>query len=305
MEQIKLSGLDKAAILFQVLGDGLAVTMFKDLSDTELRRVRVRAKELTQVSFKLKKAILEEFYFGFMTEKFKESTSESKKPFSFIEQLSDEQVAYLIHGEPPRIAAMVLAQLDPDRQMQVYERLDPDQRIDSLMEMGAIETVNLEAVVSIAGDLREKARFLPKASEFERGGGAKLANMLNRMDPAQADLFLDKLGQENPELLKDVKRHYLTFDDLLGLPDNILRDILNAVEVDDIAVAVKGLEEATVERAIGVLPAKKQAMFEPVEGAIARREVNESRRKIMQEARKLQEAGEFNLEDLLSGDIVE
>ena len=66
MEQIKLSGLDKAAILFQVLGDGLAVTMFKDLSDTELRRVRVRAKELTQVSFKLKKAILEEFYFGFM-----------------------------------------------------------------------------------------------------------------------------------------------------------------------------------------------------------------------------------------------
>ena len=95
-----ISGLDKAAILFQVLGDGLALTLFKDLNDADLRRVRTRAKEITGTPFKIKKAVLEEFYFGFLAEKFKSSDDDGRKPFSFLDKLSGEQIAYLLLGEP-------------------------------------------------------------------------------------------------------------------------------------------------------------------------------------------------------------
>jgi flagellar motor switch protein FliG len=305
MEFAGLSGLDKSAILFQVLGDGLAVTIFKELSDTDLRRVRVRARELADAPFKLKKAVLEEFYFSFLTEKFKETSGDSRKPFAFLDKLSDEQVAYLLLAEPPTIVGVVLAQLDADRQLHIYERLDADQRIEALTEMGNTDAMNLEAVVSVASDLRERARYLPKASEFERGGGEKLAGMLNKMGMDQADLFMEKLSQENPELFKEVKRYYLTFEDVFLLPDNILRDVLNAIELDDLARAVKGVGEETVERAIGVLPQKKQAMYEPVEGALSRREVSESRLKIMEMVRKMQSEGQFNLADILGGEMVE
>ncbi len=306
MEYASLSGLDKSAILFQVLGDGLAVTIFKDLGDTDLRKIRVRAREFTDVPFKLKKAILEEFYFSFITEKFKAETSgDAKKPFAFLDQLSDEQMVYLLVGEAPRIAGIVLAQLNPERQMVIYDRLDPDQRIDALVELGDTDALNLEAVVSVASELREKARYLPQASEFQRGGGEKLAAMLSKMNLEQADLFLDKLSQENPELLKEVKRHYVTFDDIFKLPDLILRDVLNVVELDALALAAKGVDEETMERAIGVLPQKKQAMYEPLEGAVSKREVNEARRKIMAQVRKMQDEGELNLADILAGDMVE
>lgn len=306
MEYASLSGLDKSAILFQVLGDGLAVTIFKDLGDTDLRKIRVRAREFTDVPFKLKKAILEEFYFSFITEKFKAETSgDARKPFAFLDKLSDEQMAYLLVGEAPRIAGIVLAQLNPERQMVIYDRLDPDQRIDALVELGDTDALNLEAVVSVASDLREKARYLPKASEFERGGGEKLASMLSKMNMEQADLFLDKLSQENPELLKEVKRHYVTFDDIFKLPDLILRDVLNVVELDALALAAKGVDEETMERAIGVLSQKKQAMYEPVEGAVSKRDVNDARRKIMTQVRKMQDEGELNLADILAGDMVE
>ncbi|MQY63495.1 MAG: hypothetical protein GH143_04210, partial [Calditrichaeota bacterium] len=217
MEYTALSGLDKSAILFQVLGDGLAVTVFKELSDTDLRKVRVRARELTGVPFKVKKAVLEEFYFSFLTEKFKESTGDLRKPFAFLEKLSDEQVAYLILAEPPAIIGIVLAQLGPERQMRVYERLDPEQRIEALMELGNTDALNLEAVATVAADLQEKTRYLPKASELERGGGEKLASMLGQMALEQADLFMEKLSQDNPELFKEVKRYYLTFDDIFQL----------------------------------------------------------------------------------------
>lgn len=305
MEYAGLSGLDKSAVLFQVLGDGLAVTIFKELSDTDLRRIRVRARELTGVPFKVKKAVLEEFYFSFMTEKFRESRGDSRKPFAFLERLSDEQVAYLVLAEPPAIMGIVLAQLSPERQLRVYERLDPEQRIEALMELGNTDALNLEAVATIAADLQEKARFLPKASEFERGGGEKLADMLGRMALEQADLFMEKLSQDNPELYKEVKRYYLTFEDIFQLPDAVLRDVLNVLDLDDLARAVKGIDEKTVEQAIKVLPAKKQAMYEPVEEALSKREVGEARRKVMELVRKMQAAGEINLADILSGEMVE
>ncbi len=305
MEYAALSGLDKSAILFQVLGDGLAVTVFKELSDTDLRKIRVRARELTSVPFKVKKTVLEEFYFGFMTEKMKETKGDLRKPFAFLERLSDEQVAYLILAEPPAIVGIVLAQLEPERQMKIYERLDPAQRIEALMELGDTDAMNLEAVATIASDLQEKARYLPKASEFERGGGEKLADMLGRMALEQADLFMDKLSQDNPELYKEVKRYYLTFDDIFQLPAEVLRDVLNVIDLDVLAHAVKGIDEETVEQAIKVLPAKKQAMYEPVEEALSKREVGEARRSVMEQVRKMQTAGQINIADILSGEMVE
>lgn len=305
MKVTEISGLDKGAILFQVLGNGLAITLFKEISETDLRRVRTRAKELTGVPFKIKKAVLEEFYFGFLAEKFKDSDDSGRKPFSFLDKLSDEQIAYLLLGEPPRIAAIVMAQLKPDRQMKIYERLEADQRIEALMELGSGETMNLDVVASVAGDLKEKSRYMPRGSEFERGSGEKLAGMLSRMNLEQADLFLEKLSQEDPELLKEVKRHYLTFDDIFLLPDGPLRDVLNTVEIDDIAMAMKGFDEAQVDRAINVLPKKKQAMYEPIEGAVSKREVMEARRKIMTQVRNLQDSGEINVSDIVSGEMIE
>ncbi len=305
MEYAGLSGLDKSAILFQVLGDGLAVTIFKELSDTDLRKIRVRARELTSVPFKVKKAILEEFYFSSLTEKFRESKGDSRKPFAFLDKLSDEQIGYLILAEPPAIMGIVLAQLGPERQMKIYERLDHNQRIEALMELGDTDALNLEAVATVAADLQEKARYLPKASEFERGGGEKLADMLGRMPLEQADLFMDKLSQDNPELYKEVKRFYLTFDDIFQLPDEVLRDVLNVMDLDVLARAVKGIDEETVGQAIKVLPDKKQAMYEPVEEALSKREVGEARRSVMEQVRKMQAAGQINIADILSGEMVE
>ena len=83
-----LPGLDKAAVLFQILGESLALTMFQNLSESNILKIRVRSKELKNVSSDLKQAILEEFYFKMMTQKYRES-SKSKRLFSFLDDLND------------------------------------------------------------------------------------------------------------------------------------------------------------------------------------------------------------------------
>jgi len=53
------------------------------------------------------------------------------------------------------------------------------------------------------------------------------------------------------------------------------------------------------------LPKKKQAMFEPVEGAVPKRDVDTARKSIVQAAKQMERDGTFKLEDLLGGETVE
>ena len=44
-----LNGLDKSAILFKVLGESLALSMFQNISEADLMRIRVRSRELRNI----------------------------------------------------------------------------------------------------------------------------------------------------------------------------------------------------------------------------------------------------------------
>ena len=60
MDYNNLSGLDKAAVLFQILGEPLAVSFFTDLAKEEILKIRVRSNELSgQIPTIVKKQILD------------------------------------------------------------------------------------------------------------------------------------------------------------------------------------------------------------------------------------------------------
>ena len=104
------------------------------------------------------------------------------------------------------------------------------------------------------------------------------------------------------ELYKDVKTLVLTFEDILdNFPDGILRDLCNNVDLDALAMAVKGIDQEVVDRVISVLPQKKQAMYEPVEGPKPKREVDDARKLIVTAAKEMEKEGAFNLADMMGG----
>ena len=76
---------------------------------------------------------------------------------------------------------------------------------------------------------------------------------------------------------------------------------MNAVELDELSVAVKGVDQEKVDELIEMLPQKKQAMFEPIEKPLPKREVDTARKAIVAGAKKLEESGEVNLADILGG----
>ena len=301
----RLSGLQKVAILFTILGEGLSITLLKELSKTDIRKVRSVARDLDSVSFGVKKRVIEQFYYSFVSEKFQAEEGgedEPKKPFEFLDELTDEQLISMVLPEDTRVKAIVMAQVDTEKRAKVLDRLDPEEKGRVLIEMGTLHEMPLEAVVSIASELQEKAHFLPKTVDFSRGGGKDVADILGDMDPEDESKYLEAISREAPALAEEIKKYHLKWDDVFEFfPDNILRDLMNSVELDLIAMSMKGMDEEVVTRVKNNLPQKKQAMYEPVEGAVSKREVDNARKGIVQAAKQMEKDGAFKLEDFIGG----
>jgi len=304
-----LSGIQKVAILFSVVGESFAMSLVKGLSKTEIRKIRSTVREIGPVSFSVKKQVMEEFYFGFLSEQFQTEKNDGPlTPFNFLKELTDEQLVAVLDKEDPPVIAMMLAQLDPEKRMFVLDKVPATEKGKILIELGSLDNIPLEGIVEVARRLEEKSAFLPRTVDFSRGGGKDIADIIGNMETADEEKYLQAIANEDPDLMKEVKKYHLTFDDIMEkFPDNIMRDLMNAIDLTDVAMALKGIDQEKVDGIISNLPQKKQAMFEPVEGAVPKRDVDGARKKVVVAAKEMEKEGAFSMEDFAEGgsDMVE
>ena len=302
-----LSGLQKVAVLFSVVGESLAMSLIKGLSKTEVRKIRSTLRSMGTVSFNVKKRVMEEFYFGFLSEQFDGEGSDDGspiQPFDFLEDLNDEQLIALLDKEDPPVIAMILAQLESKKKMLILNKLDPALKGQVLIELGSLEDIPLEGIIEVGARLKEKSTYLPRTAEFSRGGAKEIADMLSDMSSNEQERYMQTLQNENPELYADVKTFFLTFDDIIEkFPPDTIRGLLNDVELDDLPIAFKGLDPEKVAELKEMLPGKKQAMYDDDKGAkpMPKRDVDNARKKFVDAAKAQEEKGDINIGDILSG----
>ena len=308
MDIDSLTGLDKAAILFKVLGESLALSMFQNISEADMLKIRVRSREISNIPTTAKHVILEEYYFKMMSTQYHNLDKDDNKLFSFLNDLNDEQIFYLINTEPPKVIALTLDQLDQARKMKLMNRFDADMKHTIIMELGKLNEIPLEGVVSVAKELRNKTSFLPSPREFSRGGPKSIANILNQMSIEEADQYLEQLASDDPELYTEVKKHFLSFDDLLEMPEHIMRIYWRnpEVDVDELGKALKSLDESTVNNIKSYLSKRNQAKFNLYDQPLSKRELDAAQMSFVALARQMHEAQEINLDDVLeSTDMIE
>ncbi len=297
-----LAGLDKSAILFQVLGESLALTMFQSLSESEVLKIRVRSKELKNIPFDIKQAVLEEFYFKMMTQKYRQ-VSKSNKLFSFLDELNDEQIFYLTNTESAKVIALTLDQLSEERKIKILNRFNASIKHNIIIEFAQLNEIPLEGVVNIAHELKKKISFIPGPKEFSRGGAQSIAALLNQMSIEESEQYLSQIEQDDPELYSKVKKYFLSFEDLLDMPDHLMQIFWknpDATDVDTLAQALKGFDQGVVDRILSYLPTRKQKMYTPITTPLSKRDAEGAQQSIMKVAKEMSKNKELNLDDILS-----
>jgi flagellar motor switch protein FliG len=307
----ELSGYDKAAIIFDILGESLAINMFKDIPEAEFYKLRDHAKFIRKsVPTTVKKEVLEDYYFKMLTnEKYKDQTS-SEEMFEFLKNLDDEQLYALLSPEKPRVIALALEQIDLEKKMAFLSKINPEKQNKIVLQTGDLKDIPLEAVIYTAKDLKKKTAFLPEPVKFSRGGGKSVSEMLSKMSEDDAKKYLEQMKLDNPDLLNEVKKYYLLFDDVIAMPDNIAAAFWGSPDIEDLdmmAIALAELDPEAVQKLQDYLPGKKAAMFTPKteEDKVSKREIDEAKSKIKSILQKKINAGEMNIDDVLAAPEVE
>ena len=306
----ELTGYDKVAIIFDILGDSLSINMFKDIPETEFYKIRDHAKTLKNtVPTAVKKEVLEDYYFKMLSnEKYKDQTS-SEKMFEFLEALDDEQLFVLLSPEKPRVIALALEQINNEKRMTFLAKIDVEKQNKIVLQTGDLKDIPLEAIIHTAKELKKKSTFLPGPVEFSRGGGKSVSEMLGKMPEDDAKKYLEQIKLDNPDLLNEVKKYFLLFDDVVTMPDGIAATFWGDPEIDleIMATALADSETETVEKLQAYLPGKKQAMFTPKkeEDNVSKRDIDEAKAKIKDQLQKKIESGDLNIEDVLAVPEVE
>ncbi len=308
MDYNSLSGIDKCAILFQILGEPLAVSFFTGVPKEKLREIRVRSAELAgKVPTIVRNQILDEYTFNLLQDRYRKSKPDSIKLFDFMDGLNSEEIFYLLSSEAPARAALAIDQVSDEKRADFINRLDARAKNDVILELGNLKEIPLEMVVNVAKELEKKAGSIPPSKEFSRGGGKRMADILNTMNEEEASEYLAQVQSSDPELYSDIKKYYLTFSDLITMNEEIAGDFWTNpdIDIDVFALAVKGLEEDTVNGIIDIMPKKKQSMFQAIEKPMPKKEVMNARRKLVELAQEIIKSGEIKIEDIIGGESQE
>ena len=205
-------------------------------------------------------------------------------------------VARLISGEHPQLQAITMACLDPGKSAAVMARMPEERQFDltrRLASLSSVPTSSLDAIGGLLDSLTEQ-----EVSSYSIHGVGQLAEMLNHLDTDSGDVLLDKLREDREDLAEKVSSLRFTFDHVLELEFEALRILMENVDSDIMALALRGAPQTRQEYVYSCLGRRSaEALREDVESGISVRvsRVNEARVQVTAMARSLARTGQIEL----------
>lgn len=320
----KLTGVQKAAILFITLGPEAASGIIKRLSDSEIQKITYEIANITSVKQNQRTEILSEFiemnkakdYIlegGFeyarnllgkalgsqrakeILEKVSEATQQYR-PFAIARKADAHQLLNVISNEHPQTIALILCYLQADKAAQIVAELPEDIQTEVAFRVATMDNTSPMVVKEIEKVLNSKLSTVVRTDMTTLGGVETLVDILNQVDRTTEKNITEGLEREDPELAEKIKQSMFVFEDVITLDDVSIQRVLREVESKDLALALKGCSEE-VANAIFRNQSKRAAasLKEDIEflGPVRLMDVEKAQQKIVSIIRRLEDAGEI------------
>jgi flagellar motor switch protein FliG len=167
-----------------------------------------------------------------------------------IDKLRDVDPKLLVDftkTEHPQTIALILAHLSPDQAAQILDNFSPEMQYEITRRMATLKSVPHELLEVIAKTL-ENEIVVGVTTGQEIGGVRMIAEVLNKMGRASESAIMQAMEDAEPELAAAIRNLMFTFDDILRLDDRSLQEILREVKSEDLARAMKLVDEGMREK---------------------------------------------------------
>ncbi|WP_040211222.1 flagellar motor switch protein FliG [Clostridium polynesiense] len=320
----KLTGVQKAAILFITLGPDAASGIIKKLPENDIQKITYEIANITSVSASQREEILKEFLEmnkakDFLIEggmdyaknllskalgsqraqeilnKVSEATQQYR-PFSIARKADPTQLLNVISSEHPQTISLLLCYLQPDKAAAVLSSLPEETQSEVAYRIATMNNTSPMVIKEIEKVLEGKLSSVVRSEVTKLGGVESLVGILNQVDRTTERNITESLEREDAELAEKVKSSMFVFEDVITLDDVSIQRILREVEIKELALALKGASEE-VASAIFRNQSKRAAasLKEDMEflGPVRLIDVEKAQQKIVGIIRRLDETGEI------------
>ena len=320
----KLTGIQKAAILFITLGPEASAGILKKLPENEIQKITYEIANITAVSSEQRNDILKEFleinrardyiieggmdYARVLLSKALgqaraneilskvSQDTQTYRPFAIARKADAAQILNVISYEQPQTIALILCYLQPDKAAQVLAELPEKIQSEVAYRIATMKSTSPVVIKEIEKVLESKLSSIVRTEMTQLGGIESLVDILNQVDRATEKNITESLEKEDNELAEKVKSSMFVFEDIVTLDDVSIQRILREVDVKELALAIKGCSGSVAE-SIYRNQSKRAAdsLKEDIEflGPVRLIDVEKAQQKIVSIIRRLEEAGEI------------
>jgi flagellar motor switch protein FliG len=317
-----LTAIQKAAIIIASLGIDGASNIFKGLSESEMEELTFAITTTQSIPEDQKMKVQNEFCdklrAGFVgSEMFslqallersvgrekaesilhKIQTSREDKFFELLNQLDPKQISTAMQNERPQTLALILCHLNPRRAAEILSLFDPAFQSQVVVCIGRMDRIAPEVVSKVDSVVRRKLSGMQGRLRIT-GGPKIIAQVMNFVDRSTEKRIFEALRSKDPALVDDIKKLMLLFEDLVSLSDVAVQAVLREIDINDLALALKGAAKELKEliyRNLSKRAAERLQEEMELLGPKPRADVDSAQQRIVAVVRRLEEEGKLQL----------
>ncbi|MDL0080630.1 MULTISPECIES: flagellar motor switch protein FliG [Helicobacter] len=318
----ELSMSEKIAILLIQVGEELTSEIFKNLDIDGITEISKQIMQLKGTDKAIGGAVLEEFYAIFQSNQYINSggldyarellnkalgpeeakrvldklakTMQSAKNFAYLSKIRPQQLADFIVNEHPQTIALILAHMDASSAAETLGHFsDDNMRAEIAIRMANLGDISPNVVKRVSTVLENKLESLT-SYKVEVGGPRAVAEMFNRLGQKAAKSTLSYIEQIDEQLANEIKEMMFTFEDIVNLDKNAIREILKVADKKDLTMALKAANDNLKQKFLDQMSTRASEQFiEEMQflGAVRMRDVEAAQRKIVEAVQTLSEQG--------------
>ena len=320
----KLNGPQKAAIFLLTMGENFTNPFFKELDEQSIKKIGKYMSQISYIPSDALDVVMKDFLASFgndnnlvvsgknflqqvvnktlddetAREVFKVIGDESgEAPFIDLAYMPADSLCKVLMGEHPQAIALILSYLPQGKAAEVLNILPDDIKPDVAFRVAGVGQVQEEFVKDLDQAIKSSLSTT-KVTKRKFDGVVTLANILNEVDGKTEEKVLSHLEEQDSDLADKIRQKMFVFEDLLGVDDRNFRDILQNVDNQQLARALKTASEELKGKIFRNLSERASEMLKEdieVMGPVRLAEVEEAQQAILKAAKKLEAEGKIFL----------
>lgn len=320
-----IPALEKAAILLMSLGEDNAAEVLRHMGPKEVQKIGLTMSRLQNINKDQVEGVMAEFMEqisnqtalgvgadGYIRKMLVNALGEDKAGtlidriltggnttgLDTLRWMDARSISDLIRFEHPQIQAIVVAYLDPDQAAETLRYFDERVRLDIIMRIASLESVQPHAMQELNDILEKQFSKQTSSASTDLGGTKCAADIMNFLDTTTESQLMESIKELDEDLAQEIQDLMFVFDNLADVDDRGIQALLREVSSESLILALKGADEIVKEKIFANMSKRAAELLRDdleAKGPVKVSDVEAAQKEILSIARRMAEAGEIVL----------